>query len=102
MAFSLASRFAVKETMGMLENAAEISSALVADPVFFQEKMCSVLNMIADFYKVEGPSPQEARQIRESLKFKIHLDKGAGAYMQCAAGSGDIFINRTVSRLALV
>jgi hypothetical protein len=69
--------------------------------------MCAVLNRIAEFYHVEGPTEDEARLMSlDQPKLAAHESrytstKVLSAYMQYSAGQarqGDIHVNRTACR----
>ena len=80
----------------LLIDASKIVSDLVANAKFFKATMCEILNSVAQSIGVHNPTEEETEKFRKQLSCKIEIESMDNDYMQCAAGTGHIFINGSV------
>ena len=68
----------------------------MANEKFFKATMCEILNSVAQSIGVHNPTEEETEKFRKQLSCKIEIESMDNDYMQCAAGTGHIFINGSV------
>ena len=71
-------------------------AALLPVKVPYISLLCEILNSVAQSIGVHNPTEEETEKFRKQLSCKIEIESMDNDYMQCAAGTGHIFINGSV------